>query len=149
MDELRDAALRYAAEGFSVLPLRPNDKRPAIHEWKPLQKTPWTTREINEWWGEHPESNIGIITGEISGVSVIDLDGPHAPALLKAQGLSQPKTRTVKTPHGFHLYVTYDPRLPQTAGILQAGDECDCSKKCSIDTRSNGGYVVAPPSVVS
>jgi hypothetical protein len=54
----------------------------------------------------------------------------------------------VRTPNGHHIYITYDGRFKQTARLMEAGNECDCEKRCGIDVRTEGGYVVAPPSVV-
>jgi hypothetical protein len=67
-----DAALAYASWGWHVLPLIPNDKRPAsahgVHDA--------TTDEgqIRAWWAQNPNYNIGIAAGEKSGIVVFDID---------------------------------------------------------------------------
>lgn len=144
MTAVRDAALDYASRGFSVLPLRPNDKKPALLDWKPLQKKAWGAKEINEWWASNPDHGVGILTGKISGFDAIDLDGPHARDLLLAVAPTVPKTLAVKTPHGNHVYIEHDSALKQGAAFLTD----DCEKQCQVDVRSEGGYVVAPPTVI-
>ena len=137
------AALAYQKQGYQVIPLTPNQKTPRIKEW---QKARWGVFEINDWWGQNPADGIGIITGNPSGISVCDLDGPHAFQLLKDNGITPPKTRSVKTPHGRHLYYEYDGDFGQGAGFLKA--DCECEKSCAVDGRNDGGYVVAPPTPV-
>ena len=137
MSDLRDAALRYAAAGISVFPLPPNQKHPPRVHWKDNQKKAWTERDVMTWWSENPDDNIAIATGKLSGISVLDIDGPDGVAALKEAGVSPPTTYTVKTPKGWHLYYAYTEALSQTQGILD-----------HIDIRNDGGYVVAPPSIV-
>ena len=148
---LLDAALEYAARAWPVLALSPGSKVPLKDEkLQPngVLNASIDAEHIRELWRLYPLANVGIATGERAGITVVDLDGPHAGALLKKHGLTPPATFTVKTPHGFHLYLQYDPRLRQGVALLVAGDECDCLKKCQVDLRNDGGYVAAPPSVV-
>jgi hypothetical protein len=50
----------------------------------------------------------------------------------------------VKTPHGYHLYVAADPRLPQGQGFKD-----DTGRDMHVDIRSNGrGYIIGPGSIV-
>src|SRR4051812_41499284 len=63
------AALSLAGRGFSVFPLRPNDKRPAIENWQNLATT--ETRQIEQWWAAQPDANIGITTAPLL---VVDID---------------------------------------------------------------------------
>lgn len=79
-------------------------------------------------------SHQAIVTGEISGITVIDLDGTAEQDLLK-QGYELPHTPTVRTQSGGkHLYFKYTDKLQTSAKIN------DCQ---NIDVRNNGGYVVA------
>ena len=134
-----EAAKEYFKRGWSVLPLKPDDKRPALATWKELQKKRWGIAEINDWWGQNPTHGVGIVTGKISGISVIDIDDPDvARAALKTAGIKTPPTFTVKTRKGFHLYYQYNKDFGQGAGRLSA-----------VDIRNDGGFVVAPPTVIN
>ena len=105
-------------------------------------------RQINEWAREFPKANIGIATGEASGIVVVDLDRKHAVDGIAAfklmcdqLGIKPPKTYKVKTPSGGqHLYfhTKYAAKISISAGILGPG----------IDVRGEGGYAVAEGSVI-
>lgn len=90
---------------------------------------------IEAWWDDTPTANVGIATGSRSGLVVVDLD-PGA----DADRLDLPATRRVKTPRGgFHLYYAHPgEQVRNSAGKLAE----------HVDVRGDGGYVVAPPSVV-
>ena len=70
-----DLALAYAARGWKVLALQPNSKIPLKsalqeHGSKDATDNPNTIRIL---WGEYPNANVGIATGESSGLTVLDL----------------------------------------------------------------------------
>ena len=73
---MADAARRYLARGWSVLPLRPRDKRPLVR-WENLQNERPCEADIAEWFLCWPDANIGIVTGEISNLIVLDVDPKH------------------------------------------------------------------------
>ncbi|MEU2147077.1 MULTISPECIES: bifunctional DNA primase/polymerase [Streptomyces albovinaceus subgroup] len=161
---LLTAALDAAEHDWHVFPLRPADKRPALHGEAvcPLigdcagGHRKWEDRatidpdRIRRAWAERP-FNIGIATGP-SGLLVIDLDVPKRnsstdtpsgvntfTALCERAGQPVPTTyRTRTASGGHHLYFTTPDgvRLGNTAGTLAP----------LVDTRAWGGYVVAPGS---
>ena len=131
-------AFRLMVAGFSVIPCR-KDKTPLLGtgEIFPLRTTPADEAQITKWWTDNPDANIGIITGKISGITVIDIDiykpGAVDPGIF-------PETYTVKTGRGgFHLYYQYQEGFTISAGRY--------SHLPGVDIRSDGGYVVAPPSI--
>lgn len=161
---LLTAALDAAGHRWHVFPLRPADKRPALHGEAvcPLigdcagGHRKWEDRatidpdRIRRAWAERP-FNIGIATGP-SGLLVIDLDMPKRnsstdtpsgvntfTALCERAGQPVPTTyRTRTASGGHHLYFTTPDgvKLGNTAGTLAP----------LVDTRAWGGYVVAPGS---
>jgi hypothetical protein len=64
----REAALLYLSFGWSVVPLRPREKRPLIR-WEIYQKEHPSAEQVEKWFDEHPDANVGVVTGAISGVS--------------------------------------------------------------------------------
>ena len=72
-----DAALHYAGIGWSVIPIKPDQKVPYIR-WKDFQTQRATEEQIKKWWGEYPQARIGIVTGKISNLLVVDFDNPEA-----------------------------------------------------------------------
>ncbi|MGQ9825486.1 MAG: bifunctional DNA primase/polymerase, partial [Desulfotomaculales bacterium] len=132
-----DAAIFYLAHGFSIIPLRPRDKRPALPSWADYQSRRATEEEIREWWSRWPDANLGIVTGTVSGLVVLDLDGPDAVDFVKRHGVSA--TPTVSTGKGWHVYFQHPGQPVQNAAALGGVK--------GLDIRADGGYVVAPPSV--
>lgn len=135
------AALEFLARGWSVLPLRPREKRPLIR-WEALQKTRPTLADITEWYRRWPNANVGIVTGEISNLIVLDIDpkhgGDNALELLGRRFGALPRTVEARTGGGGrHLYFAHPGGfIRNRAGLVQG-----------IDLRGDGGYIVAPPSV--
>lgn len=142
---LHRAALKYAAKKIPVFPCEPGGKRPLTKRGY-LDATT-DPRKINLWWNRWPKANIGIPTGEASGLFVLDVDrgdderwSGFAPldALLKEHG-DLPETTTVQTGRGGMQYWFEYPdgaEIRNSAGKLGLG----------LDVRGEGGYVVAPPS---
>jgi hypothetical protein len=135
------AAVEYLARGWSVLPLRPRDKRP-LTPWEPLQSARPSPADIAHWFSRWPGANVGIVTGEISNLIVLDVDPKHGGDSsldrLERQFGSIPATvEAVTGGSGRHLYFAHPGGLVRNrAGIAQG-----------IDLRGDGGYIVAPPSI--
>lgn len=122
-----DFALHYLANGFSVIPLK-KDKRPLLDSWKEYQDRHPSEDEIKNWWALHPDALVGIVTGKISGLSVVDIEAGGDSSIF-------PETYTVRTGRGgWHLYYDY----ADIGNMVRAFP--------LVDVRGNGGYVVAPPS---
>lgn len=138
---IADAAERYRARGWSVLPLRPGDKRPLL-QWETLQKVRPSTGDISEWFRRWPNANVGIVTGEISNLIVLDIDPKHGGdvALERLEHRFGPLPATVEAVTGGggrHLYFVHPGRIIHNRAGIAPG----------IDVRGDGGYVVAPPSI--
>ena len=152
-NSLKAAALAHAKNGFYVIPLVENSKRPLISDWQNRATT--NSLQIDSWWTEHPNANIGIAC-EVSNLIVIDLDtskGAVPPSSWKEFGVKNGEdvfreickkagdaqlfeTYSVKTPSGGkHLYF-YDQNI-----AIKQGTEVNGWWR--VDTRSKGGYIVA------
>lgn len=95
------------------------------------------------WYERWPDSNVGIVTGEVAGIFVLDIDvkndGEEALAELEAKIGTLPATASVRTGGGGrHLYFDY-PEGGMRNSASQIGP--------GIDIRGDGGFVVAPPSL--
>jgi len=138
-----ELALHYIEKGWPVFPL--NGKVPAIPKDRGghgcLDATLDPTR-VEAWWAEYPDANIGIATGERSGLLVVDVDPRKTDKWLASlRELFLPKTFTVHTcSGGWHLYFA----LPAGAGITIGADLLP-----GIDWRGSGGYVVGAGSSVN
>lgn len=128
----------YLSEGFSVIPLFPKDKKPAV-PWKEFQERKPSQEELSQWFSKE-NYNVGIVTGKISGIVVVDLDSDTAQDFAQKNGF--PDTPSVRTGKGCHLYYKY----PEDMEIRNFQKRDDLP---GIDLRGDGGYVVAPPSIHS
>jgi hypothetical protein len=137
---LQDAALKYAARGWPVFPCSAKGKTPlTTHGLKDAS----THREhVRAWWKCWPQANIAIVTGPASGLLVIDLDGPGGRRSWERLTAAHGRVSTLVSltgGGGVHALFAYPDgvELGNTAGRLGAG----------IDTRGQGGYIIAPPSL--
>ncbi len=131
----KEAALDYVRRGFSVIPVG-KDKRPLI-EWKVYQSRRPLPSEIEEWFTHFPAAQVGIVTGAISNLSVIDVDNDAGKKkiaeILGESGVTAP---LVLTPRGgMHIYCQYHRGLGNNTRRIEG-----------VDLRSEGGFVVAPDS---
>lgn len=118
--------------GCSIFPVELKGKR-ATHNWKPYQTDKAPLDRVKQW--ALKPSNIGIATGAISGIVVLDLDSVEAEAEARQRGL--PPTVTVRTAKGLHAYFRHPGGTIGNRTRLLPG----------TDIRGDGGYVVAPGSV--
>ncbi len=130
-----ETAIYYLTQFMlSVITIKPMAKSPDMGGWKTYQTIPMTLEECKKRF--HSKSNIGIVCGKVSGVIVLDLDKKELLEQLFPDGL--PQTPIVETANGYHLYFKYEEGISNYhnfSGII------------GLDVKSDGGYVVAPPSV--
>jgi putative DNA primase/helicase len=134
------AALRYATTyGWRVFPVASRSKIPLIKAW-PQEATTDPDR-VRKWWTQRPAANLGLACGTGSGIVVVDLDiksgGLEAWAeLLDINGAVDTLEARTGTGGGHLYFKAPSVALKNSAGAIKRG----------IDTRADGGYVVAPPS---
>jgi hypothetical protein len=148
----------YADDGWHVLPLHSLDSvglcscreadcgSPAKHPRTKTGLTEATTDPvvIRAWWGRWPEANIGVRTGAVSGIVVLDIDsyagGDDGLAELVAAYGELPETMEAETGGGGRHLIYAHP-----------GETVDIRNKAGlapgVDVRGDGGYIVAPPSL--
>lgn len=69
-----EEALKYRRElGWFIIPVKCESKEDFLN-WKEFQKRLPTKKETISWWNKYPDANIGVITGKISGIIVVDID---------------------------------------------------------------------------
>ena len=152
------AALGYAEQGIAVFPVHNpqldgscscGDKGCGTSAGKHPRtynglKAATTDREqISSWWSAWPEANIGIPTGAINSIVIIDVDGADGEASLRRMTDKNgplPATKRVKTGKGYQLYFTHPGGKVKSKAPL-------CAEYPRVDSRGDGGYVVAPPSL--
>jgi len=130
---MKEHALEYLSRGWSIIPIKEIEdcKKPYLDSWTGFQKRLPTKEEIETWWTQFSHANIGIITGRISNLVVLDIDDRNS----IPNGL--PPTLVAETGKGWHYYFKYENGIRNQVKI---GDK-------PLDIRGDGGYVVAPPSI--
>ncbi|MDB5294393.1 MAG: Bifunctional primase/polymerase [Phycisphaerales bacterium] len=144
-DTMLSHALAYAARGWRVLPLRPRTK----HTFAGIGSHDATTdpAKLAEWWARWPDANVGLATGTASNLAVVDQDVDPA-ATPPKNGPAEWARLTAGRPIGTAAVGTGRGGLQLY--FLDAGRGCRNSQgrlAPGIDTRGEGGYVVAPPSI--
>lgn len=142
MQDKLQSALALASKGFYVFPIQPDSKVPPQNlAWR--EESTCDAEKIQKWWQQNKEYNIGLDTGK-SGLYVIDVDakeGKKGDASFRELDMvfGFPDTFLVATPSGgFHLYY-WGQGFRNTASRLAP----------DIDTRGEGGYVLAPGSTIN
>lgn len=128
-------ARHLAEEGFCVIPLLRGGKKPAVR-WKRFQ-TQWPTdAELVAWFADG-EWEPAIVTGAISGITVIDCDSQEAIVACEARGIRSSMTQ--RTSRGLHL-------------VFRHGGERNTVRvdgRAGVDRRGEGGFVRAYPDALS
>jgi hypothetical protein len=150
----RAAALALAARGWSVVPMHQatagrcscrRPRCPSVGKHPRVLWERWMSRragptDIELWWDRWPEANVGVVTGWVSALVVVDVDprngGDTTLAALEAQEQPLPATVTsLSGGGGRHLYFAHPTHLVPSRPL---GD--------GVDLKAEGGVVVVPPS---
>ncbi len=135
MNDTLKHALGLTTFGFSIIPIDGKTKKPLI-EWQKYQTIPATKEEIKDWFEKYPEAGIAIVTGKISGICVVDIDPRNNQDWENALFIKY-DTVSVKTGGGgYHYYFAYPKEgIKSHPGFIKG-----------VDFKSDGGYVICPPS---
>ena len=128
---IKDQALSLREIGWSIIPIG-SDKKPLV-KWEDYQKRIASIKEVEEWFEQWPNANIGVVTGSISKLIVVDVDPRHGGTNELFKDYNTPCSQTGGG--GWHYYFTSDTFITNRAGVTPG-----------IDIRGEGGYVIAPPS---
>lgn len=114
-------------------------KHPRIKEWTTYGTL--DTAIIKNWWQQWPDSNIGLPTGQINGLVVLDVDPRHGGDLTldeweTSHGKLPDTPRVLTGGGGLHIYLAYPPE-----GL----GSCDLGP--GVELKSDGSQVMAPPSL--
>jgi hypothetical protein len=103
--------------------------------WKRFRREHADLALVRRWFTQKPYANVGIVTGKVSALVVVDADGETGVAELERRGY--PTTWTARSGSGgLHVYLRHP------------GDPIGNRKIAGIgDLRGDGGLIVAPPSL--
>lgn len=127
-------ALSYLKRGWSVIPVNlvldnsgKVQKKPMI-AWREYQERLPTDEELHQWFDDGRVNAIGVVTGKISHIVVVDID--QSEILFTSPLMS----KTISG--GTHAFFRWTEELRNDAGIADK----------PVDFRGDGGFAVLPPS---
>jgi hypothetical protein len=139
-------AATYARHGIAVFPCTPGAKTP-LPGSRGFHDATTNPDQVDQWWRQHPNANIGAPTGLLFDVADFDMrvlvDGTAEkdpdPALdaLRESSLLIGAIGVATTRHGGAHY--FYPASGKTSGSLPTW---------RLDYKARGGYVLLPPSIV-
>lgn len=132
-------ALKYAKNGWSILPTKPRAKAPIMSTWKQYEKQRADNEMLKTWFMQLQNVGIGLVTGKISNVIVLDVES-WCPTPIETILEQYPTGLVSKSGRGgHHLYYQY----PNGRGTI--------SNRVGIfggaDLRADGGFIVLPPTL--
>lgn len=150
--DLLPDALEYLERGFSIFPVcsprmgkhshgqnrcTSPGKTPLV-AWAPYQERQANEGEVRSWWGRWPMANIGLVTGAVSGVVVLDCDSGDARSIAMGKGGldTTPAVWTGK-PGGIHYHLEHP--IDEVRNFAR--------RLPGLDFRGDGGYALLPPSM--
>lgn len=144
-DLLKRAARVYGRAGWPVFPLGAGGKEPLISRaagGRGFKDATTDLEQIDKWWSQHPDANIGMPTGIVFDVLDVDVRSngngyAHFERLARAGYLSGALAEARTRNAGLHLF--YPP----------SGCGCRSFKGKFLDIKAKGGYVVMAPSKVA
>lgn len=143
-----EIAREYRNMGFSVIPIRADGSKAPACKWQKYQTKPATSEEIIRWWNTGEVLGIGIVGGAASGnLTILDIETWHAYKRWSRivdehhDTLSETLPRVLTPSGGVHIY--FRTNQPADKNTKLAKDD---HGNCLIETRGEGGYVLAPGS---
>lgn len=134
------AAQGLASFGWPVFPVNPKTKTPLIANWQDRATT--SHYGVAELFKDYPTAVIGLVTGQKSGLVVIDIDERESFSGIRnyrSAGFDMCSTVSASTPRGgIHLYFK-SPSFEVSNSVSKIAE--------GVDVRGDGGYVIAPPSI--
>jgi hypothetical protein len=116
-------------------------KHPRV-QWATYQQERATKDQIRAWWARWEDANIGIVTGRVSGIVVLDIDPAHGgedsvEELEQRFGPFEDTITSLTGGGGRHLIYAHP-------GVDMRGGS---NYLPGIDIRADGGLIIAPPSL--
>ena len=140
---LKESAFTYAEKlKWLIVPNKPKSKVPTLPCW--TANAYWLKESIERQWEKNPRLNIGILTGQKTGLCILDVDPEHEGDKTLSDLCKRyediPLTPTSVTGTGGKHYVF---RLPEGINLRNSAGKLGKG----LDIRAEGGQFIAPPSL--
>lgn len=136
---VNELATEYVNNGWSVLPVRPEEKRPYMTNWLQYTKTRAPMATVENWFNHLSGAGIGVVTGRISNMIVLDIeaDCPYPIEDLLKRYPTQMIARSGGG--GWHLFYQYPTNQSRVSNRVKIFE--------GADLRADGGFIVLPPTM--
>jgi DNA-binding transcriptional ArsR family regulator len=129
----------YVDNGWSILPVKPEEKRPYMTNWLQYTKTRATREMVENWFRSLSGAGVGAVTGRISNMIVLDVESWCKTPIEEILKKYPTQMIARSGSGGYHFYYQY----PQTVSKV--------SNRVGIfegaDLRADGGFIVLPPTI--
>ena len=129
----------YIDSGWSILPVKPDEKRPYMTNWLQYTRTRPGKQLVSNWFNNLTGAGVGLVTGKISGVVVLDVEH-WCPTPVDELLKKYPTNMVARSGGGgVHLFYSYPQnvgRITNRVGIFEGAD-----------LRADGGFLVLPPTM--
>lgn len=132
-----DQVKEYANHGWSILPVKPDEKRPYMQNWLQYTKERAGEQVLSGWFTHLSGAGVGVVTGKISGILVLDVES-HCPQPIEEILRKYPTNMVSRTGSGgYHLFYQYPSNKGRVSNRVRLFD--------GVDLRADGGFIVLPP----
>lgn len=139
MPTINQLAAEYVDSGWSILPVKPDEKRPYMTNWLQYTRTRATKEMVDNWFASLSGAGVGVVTGRISNMVVLDVES-WCPIPVEELLKKYPTQMVAKSGGGgFHLFYSYPQnvgRVSNRVGVFEGAD-----------LRADGGFLVLPPTM--
>lgn len=134
-----DLAREYVSQGWFVLPVRPDEKRPYMQNWLQYMHERPSREQVDRWMSALTGAGVGVVTGKVSGMVVLDVE--HDCPTPVEELLRRWPTRLVSRTGsgGYHLFYSYPHGVGKISNRVRIFE--------GADLRADGGFIVLPPTL--
>ena len=137
--QMIDLVMEYVDSGWSILPVKPEEKRPYMSNWLQYTRTRATREMAENWFRALTGAGVGAVTGKISNMVVLDVES-YCKTPIEELLKKWPTQMVARSGSGgYHLYYQYPTGVPKVSNRVSIFE--------GADLRADGGFIVLPPTV--
>ena len=134
-----DEIMGYVDNGWSILPVKPEEKRPFMTNWLQYTKTKASKVMVSNWFNSLSGAGVGAVTGRISNIVVLDVES-YCPTPIEELLKKYPTQMMSRTGSGgYHLFYQYPTNVYKVSNRVKIFE--------GADLRADGGFIVLPPTI--
>lgn len=134
-----DEVKTYLDYGWSILPVKPEEKRPFMTNWLQYNHVKASRETVDNWFTHLTGAGVGLVTGKISNIIVLDVEN-YCKIPLEELLKRYPTQMVSQTGSGgYHLFYQYPQNIPKVSNRVGIFD--------GADLRADGGFIVLPPTL--